>query len=329
MVASFKRGFWLLPLTRVRILDPAPHPDLRLSSVFARSWSVPTYRLETFGKLTLSGAASDLSHQKRRLALLALLAASGERGLSRDQLLAYLWSESSAVNARHSLEQLIHALRRALSDSVFSGTNPIRLDPGVLASDVTEFERALSRGALAEAVALYHGPFLSGFYLDDAPEFERFATAERTRLAVRYSDALGRLAEDAERAGDYQSAVRWRRLLVEADPVSSRSALALMRALVAAGDRTAALQHDRIYEALVRQELDSAPDPSIAKYAATLRAGGDEWARKRPPPANVSSPVGARERSASAAPAPIETMAHPESAATDETIAEESTVEEV
>ena len=87
-----------------------------------------------------------------------------------------------------------------------------------------------------------------------------------------------RLATDAETAGDHSAAVRWRRRLVEADPISSRSALALMRALVAAGDRTAALQHARIYEALVHQELESEPDPSIAKYAATLRAGGDEGA---------------------------------------------------
>ena len=78
-------------------------------------------------------------------ALLALLAASGERGLSRDQLLAYLWPESAAANARHSLDQLLHALRRALGESVFSGTNPVSLDSGVVASDVTEFERALAQ----------------------------------------------------------------------------------------------------------------------------------------------------------------------------------------
>lgn len=251
---------------------------------------MPTYRLETFGKLTLSGAASDLSHQKRRLALLALLAASGDRGLSRDQLLAYLWSESAAGNARHSLEQLLHTLRRALGESVLSGTNPVGLNSEVVASDVVEFERALARGALADAVTLYHGQFLDGFYLDDAPEFERWTTAERTRLASRYSDALVRLAGDSESAGDHPSAVRWRRLLVQADPISSRSALALMRVLVAAGDRTAALQHARIYEALVRQELESEPDPSIAKYAAALRAGGDD-----PESASVTAPPMSRK----------------------------------
>src|SRR5687768_1899245 len=126
---------------------------------------VPTYRLETFGKLTLSGGATgSLSHQRRRLALLALLAAAGERGLSRDQLLGFLWPESTAANARHSLEQLIHAIRRGLGETVFAGVNPLRLNPDVVSSDVDEFEKALAREAFPEAVALYKGPFLSGFY---------------------------------------------------------------------------------------------------------------------------------------------------------------------
>ena len=127
-----------------------PTSDLAQSS----SVAVPTYRLETFGKLVLSGgAAAGLSHQKRRLALLTLLAASSERGLSRDQLLAYLWPESSAANARHSLEQQLHALHRALGDSVFSGTNPVCLDSAVLVSDVSEFEGALASGPAARASA--------------------------------------------------------------------------------------------------------------------------------------------------------------------------------
>jgi DNA-binding SARP family transcriptional activator/TolB-like protein len=234
---------------------------------------VPTYRLETFGKLALSGGATgSLSHQRRRLALLALLAAAGDRGLSRDALLLYLWPDSTAENGRHSLEQLLHALRRSLGDSVFNGVNPVRLDRDVVASDVDDFERALARGALAEAVDLYRGPFLDGFYLNDEPEFERWTSSERSRLADRYTEALTRLAVDAEKAGDQASAVNLRRRLADVDPVSSRSALALMRALVAAGDRTAALQHARVYEVLVQQELGSAPDPSIAKYAAALRA---------------------------------------------------------
>jgi TolB-like protein len=63
-----------------------------------------------------------------------------------------------------------------------------------------------------------------------------------------------------------------------------------MRALVAAGDRTAALQHARIYEALIQQEFESTPDPSITSYAAALRAGTADRA-------NVPVPGGTGARS--------------------------------
>jgi DNA-binding SARP family transcriptional activator/TolB-like protein len=266
---------------------------------------VPTYRLETFGKLVLSGGASaGQSHQRRRLALLALLAASGERAVSRDQLLGYLWPESNPANARHSLEQLIHSLRRALGESVFSGVNPVSLNSGVVGSDVVDFERALARGALADAVALYDGPFLQGFYLDEAAEFERWSSAERARLATRYEEALGRLATDADGTGDHAAAVRWRRRLAETDPLSSRYALALMRALAAAGDRTAALQHARVYEALVQQELNSAADPSIEKYAAALRAGVDQFANVGVPPPPIQK--NAAQAPAHMTPSPVD-----------------------
>ena len=262
----------------------------------------PMYRLETFGKLALIvGTGGSLSHQRRRLALLALLAAAGHRGVSRDQLMGYLWPESTAANGRHSLEQQIHALRRAFGEAMFSGVNPVRLNPDVISSDVGEFDRAIASGDLENAVALYTGPFLQGFYLEDAPEFERWADSERRRLATRHTESLERLAEAAAQSGNHAEVVRWRRRLVEADPVSSRFSLALMRALSASGDRTAALQHARIYEMLVRQELETEPDPSVTRYATELRSGTDAPVQPSPvlspdrvaaisPPAATSSP---------------------------------------
>ena len=133
-------------------------------------------RLQALGGLTLLDAAgTPLVTQRRRLGLLALLAASGGRGSSRDKLVAYLWAESSTEHARHALEQLLYSIRRQISDDVLLGTDPLQLNPSILTSDVGEFERALGRDDLAEAAALYHGPFLDGFFLSDAPGFEVWA----------------------------------------------------------------------------------------------------------------------------------------------------------
>src|SRR5215208_6679120 len=108
---------------------------------------MPLFRLQTLGALSLhddSGAATPgHGSQRRRLALLAVLAASGERGRSRDSLLALFWPDASPERARHSLEQLLYAIRTSVHNEAFLGVNPVALNPEVLRSDVREFERAL------------------------------------------------------------------------------------------------------------------------------------------------------------------------------------------
>jgi DNA-binding SARP family transcriptional activator/tetratricopeptide (TPR) repeat protein len=231
------------------------------------------FRLQTLGSLALTdGLAPGVTTQRRRLALLALLAVAGERGIRRDKLVAYLWPDSPSDNARHGLEQLLYALRRQLGDSALLGPDPLRLNPEVITSDVAQFEQAIARGAPAEAVRLYLGPFLDGFYLSDATGFERWAEEERIHLASRYACALECLADAARDGSDHAGEIGWRRSLVAMDRWNGRSALRLIQALASAGDGAGALHYARVYEALLRDELDSVPDPPFRVLVRELRA---------------------------------------------------------
>ena len=235
------------------------------------------YRLKTFGTLALQGPGDDTvlgkhGHHRRRLALLAVIAAAGDQGRSRDQLLLYFWPEETQSRARHSLDQLLYALRGSLGESLFGSTNPVRLNPDVVSSDIADFASALEHGDFERAAQEYRGPFLDGFYLEDAPEFERWVEEERARLLGKYTDALGELARKAEGARDHAAAVRWWRKLSETDPVSSKSATGLIRALMNAGDHAAALQYAERYESLVSQELGTSVGPAVAGLVAEVRA---------------------------------------------------------
>ena len=237
----------------------------------------PPFRLETFGTLVLRGPGgrtlvADHGQQGRRLALLAVLASSGERGCSRDRLLLLFWPDAPQERARHSLEQMLYKARQSLDGSVFAGVNPLRLDPAVVWSDVGDFVRALRAGDLEAAVGHYHGPFLDGFYHSDLPEFEQWMIGERARLESEYAKALARLAQAVEETENHHAAVRWWSKLCEVDSLSSRNALGLMRALANAGDHVAALRHAEQYERLVKQELGTSAGPEIASFAAEVRA---------------------------------------------------------
>ena len=240
----------------------------------------------TFGGVVLTDAEghpySGAATQRRRLALLAVLASAGSRGASRDKLVGLLWPERDAEKARHALAQWLFLLRRDLrADGVVVGTTELRLDPSKIRCDVAEFDRAIARGDAAgaeEALAQYAGAFLEGFFLTGAPPaFERWVDEERERRARQARAAAELLAMSADAAGDAQRAVRWWGWLAERDPLSSRGAMGYMRALAAADDRARAVQHARVHAELVRQELESDPDPRVLALAEALRRA------RRPP----------------------------------------------
>ncbi len=249
-------------------------------------------RLNTLGRLflerdghRLTGAAA----QPRRLALLALLAASGEQGRTRDQLLAMLWSEADEDRARRGLNQALYALRQEMgADEVFLGTRDLRLNPDFVTSDLTAFSAAIKAGQHERAAAEYGGPFLDGFHLSEAAGFERWLEEERAGLARDYATALQRLARRAEESGDRLGAIEWWRKLAAQDPLNARVALGLMQALVSGGDRAAALQHARVYEALIQQELEAPPDREVLAFAERIREPGVAPAS---PPTAVGPPA--------------------------------------
>ena len=231
--------------------------------------------LEVFGGLSLrsdTGSLPVAATQRRRLALLALLAAAGEQGQSRDKLLAWLWPESSADRARHALDQLLYASRRDLGpNALISAAGTIRLNSSEIASDLARFEAAIDRKDLEQAAALYAGPFCDGVFLPGAPEFDRWVEGERARLERTYSDALEQLAKQSSLRGDAAGAVRWWRRLAAVQPLNTPYAVSLMRALADAGDRAGALQHARVHEELLRQELETESDPEVRAMVERLR----------------------------------------------------------
>src|SRR4051794_24070782 len=98
------------------------------------------FRLRGLGGLSLVAATGRAAgQQRRRLALLALLASARERGMTRDRLISLLSPESSTESARHSLHQLLYYLRQQLGEDAFLGTDPLRLNPAIVTFDVSEF----------------------------------------------------------------------------------------------------------------------------------------------------------------------------------------------
>ena len=254
-------------------------------------------RLQTFGGLALAageGGNSGRSAQRRRLALLALLAAQRHRPMSRDKLLGFFWPERPSVEGRHALAQLVYAIRHGFGDEVLrSGADDLRTDPSGFSADVIDFLDACDRGDLDTAVRCYTGPFLDGFYINGAPEFERWVDGMRAQLASRYGAVLEALGRAATAGGHVTEAATWWRRRTMLDPVDANTGVQLMRALAASGDMAGALRHAEVHAGLLRSEFDAAPNPLVQGYADELRARSSPGAIAPEPPPVAVAPASA------------------------------------
>lgn len=212
--------------------------------------------------------------QPRRLALIAMIARAGHRGVSRDRLISTLWPDADEEAARQALKQSLYALRRdAGVGELFVGTRDLSLNAEVARSDVIDFEECARSGQLERAAACYTGTFLDGFRLTAVPEFECWMEEERRSLEAALASVLDRLVEAARSRRDAPALVGWLRRRAALEPLNARLTVALMQALLADGDRAAALQQARVYEALVAQSLDIPPDPTVRNLVAAIRDG--------------------------------------------------------
>src|SRR5207247_1866351 len=152
---------------------------------------VPVVEFRILGALNLLGAGgrelTSVLAQPKRVALLAYLAAATPHRLHRrDSLVALFWPELDQEHARAALRQALHGLRRALGEGVVvsRGDEDIGLDQEQIRCDVVEFERAVDAGRPADALDLYRGDLLEGFFIRGSPEFEQWLEDERVRLKV-------------------------------------------------------------------------------------------------------------------------------------------------
>src|SRR5262245_12532128 len=171
-------------------------------------------QLRLLGAIDLRGsdgpAIDSILAQPKRFALLAYLALTHSYGFRRrDSVVALFWPELDQERARNALRQALWFLRRSLGagDSVGRGDEELGVDPGILQCDATEFERACEAERWHDALDLYHGDLLEGFFVSDAsPDLEQWIEEERHRLRHLAAEAAWELAQEQASAGRLEAA---------------------------------------------------------------------------------------------------------------------------
>jgi len=202
-------------------------------------------------------------------------------GVTIEQAVAALWPDTALGKERQQFWNALGNLRSVLRDAsghpgmaIVHDHSRYRPEPGLFAVDLWRFQQATGQArdasddetataALRVAADAYGGGLLDG---------EPYGWAEPARQALRDQavDALSRLAELCERAGDDPGALAALERAVQADPVAEECYRRLMR-LHARRRRLDLAQ--RLYRQLKDrlEELGVDPDPETTRLLAELR----------------------------------------------------------
>src|SRR5262245_4123258 len=132
-----------------------------------------------FGGLEVAGRdGADIRFAARKSALvLAILALSGPKGLTRDRLCGLLWEDRGEPQARASLRQALVELRRHIAlhgaphFEITGDADLISLEGPVNDIDVWRFDPLVERGdlkSLEVAATLYDGELLGAVEMPEA-----------------------------------------------------------------------------------------------------------------------------------------------------------------
>ena len=220
-------------------------------------------------RVVLDGAPLSAFESDKVRALLAYLAVEAGHAHRREKLAELLWPEHSAGRARGNLSQALYNLRTILGDRHAEAQPTLSVTPETIQLnpacgcwlDVFEFTRLIEtcnqhphpllftcptcQERFQQAVALYQGDFLDGFFLPDSTAYEEWILVNRERYRQNAQRALAALAACNERQGRTQEALQAARRLAELDPFDDGACQQLLRLLAACGQRSEALARVR------------------------------------------------------------------------------------
>jgi predicted ATPase/DNA-binding SARP family transcriptional activator len=209
-------------------------------------------------------------------ALLAYLALHLQRAHSREELADLFWPDIDPEAARANLRSSLSSLRRQIeppgtvesgSVLVTRGHFEVYLNSASVAVDAIRFDRAIGAANRAgtaqekarlreEAVALYRGPLLPGFY-------EPWALQERNRLAETLGKTLVELAAYYSGTANWNEVLAHARRAVAEDPLAEDAHAYVIRALMASGQTSAAQRQFEELTAVLDERLGVKPSPSL------------------------------------------------------------------
>jgi TolB-like protein/DNA-binding SARP family transcriptional activator len=245
--------------------------------------------LRTLGTIDLRTpdgvAVQSVLVQPKQLGVLVYLTLAVPEGfVRRDTLTALFWPDLDQQHARTVLRKTVFHLRHALGGAtvIGRGEEELALAPHAVWCDVLALRELLAAGRPAEALALYRGDLLTGFYLPETPAFEHWLDGERQSVRRLAASAAWRAAEAEEAAGNSAAAIEHGRRAIALAPDDENATRQLLSLLDRAGDSAGAFRLYEEHRHRLEAEFELQPAPETRTLLERIRARTTVMRRPRP-----------------------------------------------
>ncbi len=261
------------------------------TGVGAQGVIMTTIQVRLLGRFSAQRDGQDLPglRAKKLQELFCYLLLQRNHAHPRETLAGQLWGGVPTAESKKHLRQALWQLNAALDlpNEVDVGSillvesESVQINPQAdLWLDVADMERSFSRTRdvpgrkldplqvqiLSEAVDLYRGDLLEGWYQD-------WCLSERDRIRSMYLVMLDKLMCACEERGEYERGLLLGAQILRNDPARERTHRMMMHLYWLLGDRTSALrQYDRCVASL-RQDLAVRPASSTIGLYLRIRQG--------------------------------------------------------
>ncbi|MDK1373277.1 MULTISPECIES: BTAD domain-containing putative transcriptional regulator [unclassified Sinorhizobium] len=235
-----------------------------------------TFRLRLLGRFQLLSATGEsiAITSRKHQALIAMLALSNGKPISRSKLAGLLWAERPEDQARNNLRQAFFTIRHAVEGH---GPSPFMIDnesgwiaDGEVATDIQGLLEGARMGLVPPEPDAFDGEFLEGVSFKDET-LEAWLRIERDRHHNLLVDCLTSLTERLERAGDAAQALLAAQCLLRHDPYHEPSHRVVLRHHLGRGDRARAIRYYDTLKTLFEVHLGVLPDAETQQLANRIR----------------------------------------------------------